>query len=108
MAEQIRESCDPVLVEIAREVCSKEGLDFESLTLHQTRGLLYYWCSTCSCTYPLTDLVIARKKKVCTHCNASIKLYATSNKFGKLRRAIFFEHLSRALTSVRDQSRRRA
>jgi hypothetical protein len=97
MPEQIPSNCDPALVEIAREVCSKEGLNFESLTLHQTRGLMYYWCSTCAGTHPLTDLVISKKKKVCTHCDTSIKLYATSNKFGKLRRAIFFLHLERAL-----------
>ncbi|WP_148701086.1 hypothetical protein [Candidatus Nitrososphaera evergladensis] len=98
MAQQIPSNCDPALVEIAREVCSKEGLDFESLTLHQTRGLMYYWCSTCSGTHPLTDLVILKKKKVCTHCDTPVKLYATSNKFGKLRRAIFFQHLANAIT----------
>jgi hypothetical protein len=42
--------------------------------------------------------VILKKKKVCTHCDTPVKLYATSNKFGKLRRAIFFKHLARAIT----------
>lgn len=94
MAQQVPSNCDPALVEIAKEVCTKEGLNFESLTLPQTRGLLYYWCSNCAGTHPLTDLVISRKKKICTHCGTSIKLYATSNKFGKLRRMIFFAHLA--------------
>jgi rRNA maturation endonuclease Nob1 len=94
MAAQIPEDCNPALVTIAREVCSSEGINFDSLNLHQTRGLMYFWCSSCSGTHPLTDLVISRKKKICTHCGNSVKLHATSNKFGKVRRMIFFKHLS--------------
>ncbi len=93
MASQIAGNCDPNLVEIAREVCSKEGIDFDSLSVHQTRGLMCYWCSYCSRIYPLNHLTISRRKKVCTQCNNAVKLYATSNKFGKLRRTIFFKQL---------------
>jgi DNA-directed RNA polymerase subunit RPC12/RpoP len=80
---------NPSLTEIAREICLREGIKFHSLGANQIRGLTYYWCSDCSRTYPLSYLTIARRKKVCTQCNGSVKLYATSNKFGKIRRMIF-------------------
>jgi hypothetical protein len=102
MTAQIPSDCDPLLVGIAKEVCSKEGIDFDSLSVHQTRGLMYFWCSTCAKTHPLTDLTISKKKKVCTHCNDSIRLYTTSNKFGKIRRSIFFGCLSRLAAKVKN------
>ncbi len=95
MSAQIPNDCDPSLIEIAKEVCVKEGIDFDSLSINQTRGLMYYWCSDCSRTYPLSHLIISRRKKVCTQCNNAVKLYATSNKFGKLRRIIFFKQFKR-------------
>jgi hypothetical protein len=81
-------------VKIAREVCLEQGVDFDSLDLRQARGLLYFWCLFCGRTYPLTDLVVSKKHKVCIHCNNSIKLRGASNKFGSLRRTIFFRRLS--------------
>jgi len=93
--------CNPNLIAIAREVCSKEGLDFDTLEIHQARGLLYFWCLTCRRTYPLTDLVISKKRKVCTHCGLSIKMHGASNKFGKLRRAILFRRLGSGLSGTR-------
>lgn len=88
--------CSPVLLEAARKVCLKEGIDFDALDLRQARGLLYFWCLYCGRTYPLTDLTISKKRKVCIHCNNSIKLRGASNKFGSIRRTIFFQRLRRS------------
>jgi len=98
--------CNPNLIAIARDVCLKEGLDFDALDIHQARGLLYFWCLTCRRTYPLTDLVISKKRKVCTHCGFSIKMHGASNKFGKLRRAILFKRLGSGLSNARIEKNR--
>ncbi|AIC17146.1 hypothetical protein [Nitrososphaera viennensis] len=80
---------DQLLIEIARSVCSEEGMDFNSLDARQVRGLIYYWCSSCNRIYPLTHLVVSKRKNICEHCKDKVKMYSNSNKYGKLRRRIF-------------------
>ncbi len=80
---------DRPLLEIARSVCQKEEIDFNSLDSRQIRGLIYYWCSSCSKTYPLTHLVVSKRRNRCGHCSDKVKIYSNSNKYGKLRRRIF-------------------
>jgi hypothetical protein len=86
---QILSEPDRPLIEIAKSVCSKEEIDFNSLDSRQVRGLIYYWCSSCSKTYPLTHLVVSKRRNRCSHCNDKVKIYSNSNKYGKLRRRIF-------------------
>lgn len=80
---------DQFLIEIARDVCAKEEIDFNSLDVRQARGLIYYWCSSCNRIYPLTHLVVSKRKNICVHCKDKVKMYSNSNKYGKLRRRIF-------------------
>lgn len=87
-------SVDESLLEIARKFCQQEGINFDSLGPQRQRGLVRFWCPGCKQTLPLTELTIARKKKMCTRCNSGLKLYSTSNKFGEVRRSIFFAYLS--------------
>ncbi len=86
---QILSEPDQPLIEIAKSVCMKEEIDFNSLDSRQVRGLIYYWCSSCSKTYPLTHLVVSKRRNRCGHCNDKVKIYSNSNKYGKLRRRIF-------------------
>ncbi len=86
---QIFSKPDQPLLEIARSVCMKEEIDFNSLDSRQVRGLIYYWCSTCSKTYPLTNLVVSKRRNRCGQCKDKVKIYSNSNKYGKLRRKIF-------------------
>lgn len=89
-----------VLMEVAAGVCAMQQIDFESLDKQQTKGLLSFWCSTCGTVYPLTDLFLMKKKTMCNHCNNSVKLRASSNKFGKLRRNIFYRLLELGIVKV--------
>ncbi|AIF83192.1 hypothetical protein NTE_01119 [Candidatus Nitrososphaera evergladensis SR1] len=77
------------LIEIAKDVCAEEAIDFDSLDARQVRGLIYYWCSSCNRIYPLTNLVVSKRKNICEHCKEKVKIYSNSNKYGKLRRRIF-------------------
>lgn len=86
---QIMSEPDQLLIEIARGVCRQEEIDFNTLDSRQVRGLIYYWCSSCSKTYPLTHLVVSKRRNRCGHCNDKVKIYSNSNKYGKLRRRIF-------------------
>lgn len=87
--DQILTKSDQELIEAATNVCAEEEIDFNSLDARQTRGLIYYWCSSCNRIYPLTHLVVARRKNICVHCKEKVKMYSNSNKYGKLRRKIF-------------------
>lgn len=99
MVAKVLTDCNPLLIDIAREVCIREGVDFDKLSGHQARGLLYFWCLTCHRSYPLTDLTISKKKKICVNCGHSVKVRGSSNRFGKLRRAIFFRRLSAEISN---------
>jgi DNA-directed RNA polymerase subunit RPC12/RpoP len=81
------------LLKISKEICLKEGIDFHTLDSNQIRGLTHYWCSNCSKTFPLWRIRIEKRKKICGRCNNGVKLHANSNKFGKIRRMIFFRHI---------------
>ncbi len=81
------------LVYTARQVCTEEDIDFDNCLSSVKRAMLCYWCSICRSTYPLTDIVLRKRKKICCFCNNNIKLYANSNKYGKIRRKIFYRYL---------------
>jgi hypothetical protein len=87
--DQISTELDQFLIEVARNVCAEEEIDFNSLDVRQARGLIYYWCSSCCKIHPLTHLVVSKRKNICVHCKDKVKMYSNSNKYGKLRRRIF-------------------
>lgn len=81
------------LIQIAEKTCADEGIALDSLISQKKRALTCYWCSTCKKTHPLTDISLKRRRKVCRMCDSSVKLYSSSNKFGKIRRRIFNRYL---------------
>lgn len=81
------------LIRIAEMTCADEGIVLESLASQKKRALICFWCSTCKKTHPLTDIALKRRRKLCRRCNNSVKLYSSSNKFGKIRRRIFNRYL---------------
>jgi hypothetical protein len=96
----MRASAEPVLagpydqlMSIAKRTCADEGIVLESAAAQQVRALICYWCSTCKRTHPLTDLNLKKRRKVCRVCNTNVKLYSSSNKFGKIRRRIFHRYV---------------
>jgi hypothetical protein len=82
-----------VLVDTARQVCMEEDIDFDNCLSSVQRAMVCYWCSTCRSTHPLTHIALKRRKKICGVCNNNVKLYANSNKYGKIRRKIFYKFL---------------
>jgi hypothetical protein len=95
MVSKVLAECDPLLTQVAMEVCDQVGLNIADLSSYQVRGLINYWCLTCNKVYPLTDLRANNRRKECCHCLEAVKLRGASNKFGKIRRTIFFRLLSR-------------
>ena len=93
--KQILTGLNQALTEVAATVCSKEQIDFDSLDARAQRGLMYYWCSTCSKIYPLTELTIKPRRIKCGHCDEPVRLYSNSNKFGKLRRIVLNKLIDR-------------
>jgi DNA-directed RNA polymerase subunit RPC12/RpoP len=89
--KQIIQSLDTPVATIAADVCAQDGLDFYSLDARAVRGLISYWCSTCSRIYPLSDLSVSPRRTKCGHCLEPVRLYSNSNKFGKLRRSVFYK-----------------
>jgi DNA-directed RNA polymerase subunit RPC12/RpoP len=87
----ILKGLDQLLMDTAASICAKEDIDFNSLDARAQRGLLYYWCSNCSKIYPLSELLVARRKNICSHCMERVKLYSNSNKYGKIRRNILYK-----------------
>ncbi len=87
-------------MEVAAGVCALEHLDFNSLDKQQAKALLSFRCTTCHTFYPLTDLVIVKRKHVCKHCRESVRLYSSSSKFGKIRRNIFYRLLDLGIVKV--------
>lgn len=81
------------LMDIAKRTCADEGIVLESAAAQQVRALICYWCSTCKKTHPLTDLDLKKRRKICRACNTNVKLYSSSNKFGKIRRRIFHRYV---------------
>ena len=88
------------LEEIAAAVCSLAHLDLDSLGIQEKMGILSFRCTTCHTTYPLIDLVILKRLKTCSHCESPVKLYGSSNKYGKLRRQIFYRLLDLGIIKV--------
>lgn len=88
------------LLRIAADVCYMSHIDFDSLQRQQAKGIVSFWCSTCRTIHPLTDLALQKRKKICSHCGSTIRLYASSNKFGKVRRIIFYRLLDLGLVKV--------
>lgn len=82
-----------MLMDAARQVCVEENIDFDSCLSNVQRAMLCYWCSICKSTHPLTHIVLKRRKKICRVCNNNVKLYANSNKYGKIRRKIFYRYI---------------
>lgn len=94
------------LQRIAAHVCNISQIDFGSLQRQQAKGIVSFWCGTCRTIHPLTDLALYKRKKICAHCGSPIRLYASSNKFGKVRRIIFYRLLDLGLVRViRDAER---
>lgn len=94
------------LIHTARQVCTEEEIDFDNCLSSVKRAMLCYWCSICRSTYPLTDIVLSKRKKICCVCNNNIKLYANSNKYGKIRRKIFYRYLEQGNSYVDVQDSR--
>jgi hypothetical protein len=82
-----------VLVDTARQVCMGEDIDFDNCLSSVQRAMVCYWCSICRSTHPLTHIALKRRKNICGFCNNNVKLYANSNKYGKIRRKIFYKFL---------------
>lgn len=82
-----------LLVDAARQVCVEEHIDFDKCLSSVQRAMLCYWCSICRGTRPLTHIMLRRRKKICRVCNNNVKLYANSNKYGKIRRKIFYRYI---------------
>jgi hypothetical protein len=80
---------DAALLEATVTICMREDVSFGALKGCQLRGLLCYYCITCNRFRLLTELFISKKKTLCSHCQEKIRLYTTSNKYGKMRRSIF-------------------
>jgi DNA-directed RNA polymerase subunit RPC12/RpoP len=91
--KQVLKRLDQSLINAAASICAKEDIDFESLDARAQRGLIYYWCSHCSKIYPLNDLLVTRRKNICSHCKERVRIYSNSNKYGKLRRSILYKLL---------------
>jgi hypothetical protein len=90
--ENIKGVCtnlDAALLEAAVTIWIKEDISIGTLTGCQLRGLVCYYCITCNRFRLLTELFISKKKTLCSHCQEKIRLYTTSNKYGKIRRSIF-------------------
>jgi DNA-directed RNA polymerase subunit RPC12/RpoP len=103
--KQIVTGLDQSLMEVAASVCAKEHIDLSSLDARSIRGLVFYWCSSCSRIYPLTELCILPRRVKCGHCNEKVKLYTNSNKFGKLRRSILYKLLDMGLLDAGKKKR---
>ena len=82
-----------VLVNTARQVCAEEAIDFDNSVSSVRRAMLCYWCSICRRTHPLNNIVLMRRKKICCVCNNNVKLYSNSNKYGKIRKKIFYRYI---------------
>jgi DNA-directed RNA polymerase subunit RPC12/RpoP len=82
---------DSGLIKVAASACAKQDIDFDSLDRRAQRGLICYWCSTCRKVYPLTELSVGPRRIKCGHCHVPVKLYSNSNRFGKLRKIIFYK-----------------
>lgn len=77
-------------MDAAAAVCAKENVEFSSLDASSMRGIMFYWCSTCSKIYPLTELLISTRSIKCGYCKERVRLYTNSNKFGKLRKSVLY------------------
>jgi DNA-directed RNA polymerase subunit RPC12/RpoP len=98
--KQVLRDLDPSLMEVAANICAKEDIDFYSLDARAQRGLVNYWCSTCSKIYPLHDLILATRKNICSHCEGRVRIYSNSNKYGKLRRNILYALLDAGILNM--------
>ena len=91
-----------VLVDTARQVCMEEDIDFDNCLSSVQRAMVCYWCSICRSTHPLTHIALKRRKKICGVSNNNVKLYANSNKYGKIRRKIVYKFLEQKIDDVDD------
>jgi hypothetical protein len=70
----------------------------------EKRDILFFTCRSCKKMFLLTRISLTRRKKICMHCGNSIRLYASSNKFGKIRKMVFNKYIEEAIALERGKT----